>query len=392
MDYYQRACELKDETIANRRHIHTNAEVGLETTKTRAFVMEKLAEYGVEPHECGHGAVATIGSGSPVILLRADMDALPMPEESGEPFACPDGEHAHACGHDFHAAMLLTAARMLKENEAELKGTVKLMFQPAEETFEGARDMIDAGVLENPRPDVALAYHVAAGKMPVGIFMYNDKSAMMYSVDGFRIEVRGRGSHGAYPQNSIDPINAAVHVYLALEAIMAREVDPTKAAVMTVGHFSAGTAANIIPDTAVIEGTIRSNDKGARELMVRRMRETAEKTAEVYGATAEVTALSDVAPLICDPTLTREVVGYMQELPIPNLTPYPGIEASASEDFATVAEQIPSTFMYLSAGYPDERGAYNAHNPKVRFNEDVCDQGPAFLAHCATRWLEEHQA
>lgn len=392
MDYYQRARELKDETIANRRHIHTNAEVGLETTKTRAFVMEKLSEYGVEPRECGHGVTATIGSGSPVILLRADMDALPMPEESGEPFACPDGEHAHACGHDFHAAMLLTAARMLKENESQLKGTVKLMFQPAEETFEGARDMIGAGILEDPRPDAALAYHVAAGKMPVGIFMYNDKSAMMYSVDGFRIEVRGRGSHGAYPQNSIDPINAAVHVYLALEAIMAREVDPTKAAIMTVGRFDAGTAANIIPDTAVLEGTIRSNDKGARELMVRRMREVAARTAEAFGATAEVTALSDVAPLICDPELTREVVGYMQELDIPNLMPYPGIEASASEDFATVAEQIPSTFMYLSAGYPDERGAYNAHNPKVRFNEDVCDQGPAFLAHCATRWLEEHQA
>ncbi len=392
MDYYQRACELKAETVANRRHIHTNAEVGLDTPKTRAFVMEKLAEYGLEPRECGHGVTATLGSGSPVILLRADMDALPMPEESGEPFACPDGKHAHACGHDFHAAMLLTAARMLKENEGELKGTVKFMFQPAEETFEGAKDMIAGGILEDPRPDAALAYHVAGGKMPTGIFMYNDKSTMMYSVDGFRIEVKGHGSHGAYPQNSIDPINAAVHIYLALEAIMAREVDPAKAAVMTVGHIEAGTAANIIPDTAMLEGTIRSNDKGAREVMVRRMREVATKTAEAYGATAEVTSLSDVAPLICDPKLTNEVVGYMKELTIPNLTPYPGIEASASEDFASIAEQVPSTFMYLSAGYPDERGAYNAHNPKVQFNEDVCDQGPALLAHVATRWLEEHQA
>ena len=192
MDYYQRACELKEDTIANRRHIHTNAEVGLETPKARAFVKEKLREYGLEPRDCGHGVVATLGSGSPVILLRADMDALPMPEESGEPFACPDGEHAHACGHDFHAAMLLTAARMLKETEGDLKGTVKLMFQPAEETFEGAKDMIAAGVLEDPKPDVALAYHVAPGQMPVGIFMYNDKNTMMYSVDGFRIEVKGK--------------------------------------------------------------------------------------------------------------------------------------------------------------------------------------------------------
>lgn len=392
MDFYQRACELKDETVANRRHIHTNAEVGLDTPKTRAFVMEKLTEYGLEPRESGHGVTATLGSGSPVILLRADMDALPMPEESGEPFACPDGKTAHACGHDFHAAMLLTAARMLKEAEGELKGTVKFMFQPAEETFEGAKDMIEAGILEDPKPDVALAYHVCAGQMPVGIFMYNDKSTMMYSVDGFKIVVHGRGSHGAYPQNSIDPINAAVHIYLALEAIMAREVDATKAAIMTVGHFEAGTAANIIPDTAMLEGTIRANDKGAREVMVRRMREVATKTAEAYGATAEIITLSDVAPLICDGDLTREIVGYMQELPVPGAMPYPGIEASASEDFATIAEQIPATFMYLSAGYTDERGKYNAHNPKVQFNEDVCDQGPAYLAHCAVRWLESHQA
>ena len=315
-----------------------------------------------------------------------------MKEESGEPFACPDGEHAHACGHDFHAAMLLTAARMLKETEGDLKGTVKLMFQPAEETFEGAKDMIAAGVLEDPKPDVALAYHVAPGQMPVGIFMYNDKNTMMYSVDGFRIEVKGKGSHGAYPQRSIDPINAAVHIYLALEAIMAREVDPTAAAVMTIGKFDAGTAANIIPDTAVLEGTIRANDKDARELMVRRMREVAEATAAAYGATAEVTPLSDVPPLVCDPELTREFVGYMNETGIPGLTPYPGIQASASEDFATIAEQVPSTFMYLSAGYTDERGRYSAHNPKVRFNEDVCGIGPACLAHCAVRWLEEHQA
>lgn len=164
MDYYQRACELKDETVANRRYFHTNAEVGLNCDKAKAYVMEKLAEYGIEPRDCGHGVVATLGAGSPVILLRADMDALPMPEESGEPFACPDGKHAHACGHDFHAAMLLAAARMLKENEGDLKGTVKLMFQPAEETFEGAKDMIAAGVLEDPRPDVALAYHVTPAR------------------------------------------------------------------------------------------------------------------------------------------------------------------------------------------------------------------------------------
>ena len=390
MDFYARACELKDETVRNRRYIHENAETGLELPNTVAFVKQKLEEYGLNPVECGKGVVATLGDGGKCIMLRADMDALPMQEESGEEFACKCGS-AHACGHDFHAAMLLTAARMLKEAEGELQGTVKFMFQPAEETFQGAKNMIEAGVLENPHVDVALAYHVASGQMPVGIYMYNDTGTMMYPVDGFRIEVEGHGAHGAYPHCSVDPINVLVHIYDALEAVLAREVDPSKAAVMTVGQIHAGTANNIIPNDGFMEGSIRSNDTDARELLVRRMREISEKTAEAYGAKANVTMLSEVPPLICDPDLTKTVVGYMSEMNIEGAQPYPGISASASEDFAVVAEKVPSTFMYLSAGYTDERGQYPAHNPKVLFNEDVCPQGCAYLAHCAVRWLEDNK-
>ena len=354
--------------------------------KAKAYVMEKLREYGLEPKECGHGVTATLGKGGKVLLLRADMDALPMPEESGLSFACNTGK-VHACGHDFHAAMLLTAAKMLKENESELKGTVKFMFQPAEETFEGSKDMIEHGILDNPSVDAALAYHVSPGKMPVGIFMYNSTGTMMYSVDGFKITIHGKGAHGAYPQNSIDPINIGVHVYLALEALMAREADPSKSCVMTIGNFEAGTAANIIPDTAILQGTIRTNDPDARELLVRRMKEVTVKTAEVYSGTAEIEMISEVAPLICDSQFTEEIVEYMKELEIPSLTPYPNISASASEDFASIAEKVPSAFMYLSAGYLDERGESPAHNPKVQFNEDVCPIGAACMAHCATRWL-----
>ena len=145
MNYYERAQELNEETIANRRYFHTNAEVGLDMPKAKVYVMKKLTEYGLEPKECGYGVTATLGHGGKCIMLRADMDALPMPEESGEPFACPTGKEAHACGHDFHAAMLLTAAKMLKENESELEGTVKFMFQPAEENFLGSKNMIENG-------------------------------------------------------------------------------------------------------------------------------------------------------------------------------------------------------------------------------------------------------
>ena len=391
MNYYERALELKDETIANRRHIHKNAETGLDLPKTKAYVMEKLTEYGLEPKDCGYGVTATLGKGGKVLLLRADMDALPMPEESGEEFACPTGKEAHTCGHDFHAAMLLTAAKMLKEKEDTLEGTIKFMFQPAEETFEGSRNMIENGILENPPVDAALAYHVSPGKMPIGLFMYNDKDTMMYSVDGFKITIHGKGSHGAYPHVGVDPINIGVHIHLALQELIARESDPTHSCVLTIGQFAGGTAANIIPETAVLQGTIRTNKPEARELLVRRMKEVAEKTAAVYNGTVDIEMISEVPPLICNPKLTDEVVGYMQELGIPGLTPYPGISASASEDFAVIAEKVPSTFMYLSAGYLDERGQYPAHHPKAQFNEYVCPIGAACLAHCASQWLKNNK-
>ena len=391
MNYYERALELKDETIANRRHIHKNAETGLDLPKTNAYVMEELTEYGLEPKDCGYGVTATLGKGGKVLLLRADMDALPMPEESGEEFACPTGKEAHTCGHDFHAAMLLTAAKMLKEKEDTLEGTIKFMFQPAEETFEGSKNMIENGILENPPVDAALAYHVSPGKMPIGLFMYNDKDTMMYSVDGFKITIHGKGSHGAYPHVGIDPINIGVHIHLALQELIARESDPTHSCVLTIGQFAGGTAANIIPETAVLQGTIRTNKPEARELLVRRMKEVAERTAAVYNGTVDIEMISEVPPLICNPKLTDEVVGYMQELGIPGLTPYPGISASASEDFAVIAEKVPSTFMYLSAGYLDERGQYPAHHPKAQFNEDVCPIGAACLAHCASQWLKNNK-
>lgn len=391
MNYYERALELRNETVSHRRWFHTNAEVGLHMPNAQAYVMEQMEKIGLPPKKCGHGVTAVIGKGGKTILLRADMDALPMPEESGEPFACAAGQSAHACGHDFHAAMLLTAAKMLKESESELEGTVKLMFQPAEETFEGAKDMIANGLLENPSIDAALAYHVGAGRMPIGLFMYNSTGPMMFSVDGFKITVKGKGAHGAYPHSAIDPINIGVHIYLALEALIAREADPGKSCVLTIGNFSAGSAANIIPDTALLQGTIRTNDKTSRELLVRRMKECAAKTAEVYGGSAEIEMISQVPPLVCDPKLTEEIVGYMEEMGIPGLTPCPGISTSASEDFATIAEKVPSTFMYLSAGYLDERGDYPAHNPKVQFNEDACPIGASCLAHCAAQWLKNNK-
>ncbi|MDY2847171.1 MAG: M20 family metallopeptidase [Oscillospiraceae bacterium] len=387
MDFYSEAKDMKDELTENRRYFHKNAEVGLDMPIAQEYVMTKLTEYGLEPKKCGHGVTALLGQGAPVLLLRADMDALPMEEMSGESFACTGG-HAHACGHDFHAAMLLSAAKLLKQSESQLKGTVKLMFQPAEETFEGSHDMIENGILENPHVDAALAFHVAPGNMLPGLFMYNAGGVMMNSVDGFHIDIKGKGGHGAYPNLSVDPLNIAAQIYIALEELIAREADPEKTCVLTVGQLHGGNAANIIPDCAFMEGTLRTNDKDEREKLVQRISETAKGIAAVYGGTAEITVLSDVPPLICDKAFTEEMAGYMNELGIAK--PFPDMKANASEDFAVIAEAVPSAFMYLSAGFTDERGDYSAHNPKVRFNEDVLPIGAAGLAHCAVRWLEEH--
>jgi len=386
--YYEQAQQLRSETVSHRRYFHENAETGLTAPKACAYIEEQLRACGIEPVRCGCGITATIGQGESVLLLRADLDALPMAEDSGLPFACRTGTEAHTCGHDFHAAMLLTAAKLLKAQESSLNGTVKLMFQPGEETLTGCRNMLEAGLLSHPTPDAAMACHVSTGHTEPGLCLYNDRSAMMFSVNNFRITVLGKGAHGAYPQDAIDPINIGVHIHLALQELIAREVSPMHACVLTVGQFQAGTAPNIIPDTAVLQGAVRTNHRDAQKQLVRRMREVAERTAAVYGGSVRVEIRTDIPPLYCHGDTTREMVSYLQELPGVQL--HGGVEASASEDFALIAEQIPSAYFYLMAGFSDERGSHNAHDPRVLFCEDVLPIGAAAYAHCAARWLEAH--
>ncbi len=389
MSYFSKALLEKDTLLRQRRYLHQNAETGLHIPKTKAFIKDTLRRERIECSNCGHGLSALIGSGGKTILLRADSDALPMQEESGLPFACPK-DAAHTCGHDLHTAMLLTAAKLLKEDETQLKGTVKLMFQPAEETFEGSCNMMENGILQDPIPDAALAFHVSPGHDSVGLFRYNDTSAAMFSVDSFRITVRGRGSHGAYPQYAVDPINIGIHIHLALQELIARECDPFQKCVVTVGNFSAGSAANVIPDTAVLQGTIRTDNAESRALLNRRLQEVSQNIAKAYGGEAGIEFLSACPPLVCATSLTRDMARYIEELPAPDLRGENSFSASASEDFAFIAEKIPSAFFFLSAGFGDERGNYSAHNPKVQFNEDVLPLGAACYAHCAKRWLEEN--
>ena len=389
MNYYNRALELKEEIITHRRYIHENAETGLNLPKTTTYILETLADYGIEAKRLGHGILATIGHGGKTLLLRADMDALPMKEESGETFACPTGTEGHCCGHDMHAAILLGTARLLKEQETHLKGTVKLMFQPAEETFEGARDMIAAGLFEQAKPDASLALHVMPGHQTPGTFMYNHTGIMMSSVDGFRIHIQGKGGHGAFPQDAINPITIGAHIHIALSELIASEADPAHSCVLSIGHFEAGKAPNIIPHTAFMEGTLRTKNEDARKRLVKRIHEICEYTAKRYGGSITIESLSDMSILKNDPEFTTQMIDFIQELPIPNLNGIPGCSANASDDYAMITSKIPSCYFNLAAGFEDERGDYGVHHPKVRFNEDALPIGASMLAHCTERWLNQ---
>lgn len=390
MNYLERSKELFDETVELRRYLHSNPEAGLYLPNTKSFVKEKLESFGYDVKDCGEGLTTTVGTGGKVLLLRADMDALPMEEDSGLEFASKNKNAAHCCGHDLHTASLLTAAKILKENEDNLQGTVKFMFQPAEEVFLGSKNMVENGILENPKVDAALGFHVAAGRLPINTIAYNSKETMMFSSDNFKITIKGKGAHGAYPHLSIDPINIGVYIYQALQELIAREVDPAHKNVLTIGKFQAGTALNVIPDTAVLEGTIRCDTKESREILVRRLKEVTKRMADVYNGEASVEILADVPPLINDSKLTNEMVGYIKEIN-PEINLYDGISSSASEDFAVICDLVPATFMYVSAGFSDERGNYSAHNPKVQFNEQSLLYIPAYFAQLATKWLENNK-
>ncbi|MBP0960241.1 MAG: amidohydrolase [Oscillospiraceae bacterium] len=385
MDYLKRAEELFSETKENRRYIHKNAETGFDLPKTTVFISEKLKSYGINPIPCGKGITATIGNGSPTILLRADMDALPMKEESGEEFRSENG-NAHTCGHDMHSAMLLTAARMLKETETELMGMVKLMFQPAEELLLGSKNMIENGILLNPKPDVALAFHTAAGKIPTGKFMYNNASAMMSAVRMFRIETKGKGGHGAYPHLSTDALFILFKIYSALSSLVSKEGNPDYKTFLTIGKISAGTAPNIIPESAFMEGSLRSDDNNEVDRIFSRIKEISEYTAKAFKGTVKVTLLSETPVLLCDEKITDLAVKVLSDKGFEGIA---GMKAAASEDFSFIAEKIPSAMIYLSSGFSDERGEYTAHNPKVAFDEEVLKIGAYAYAETARRFLSE---
>lgn len=392
--------EYKDELIAIRREIHANPEVGFELHKTKAYVKSKLEAWGYDVQECGKaGLVTTVGhKEGKVFLLRADMDALAMSEESGESFAATNG-NMHACGHDFHTTMLLGAAKYLKQHEDEIQGVIKLMFQPAEEIFEGAKDMIKNGVLENPHVDNALMVHVAANlPMEEGTVLISAPGISAPAADYFDIEIQGKGAHGSSPNVGVDPINVAAHIIVALQEINAREISLNDDVVLTIGKITGATASNVIPDKIVLGGTLRTYNEEVRANVKERIVNIAKGISMAFRAEASVAFTSGCPTLKNDAAMEGAVANYLQEL----LGPYKAIALSkmaqvsskgggGSEDFAYISQEVPSLMLALAAGQTQKGYVYAQHNPKVRFDENALTNGCAALTYAALRFLEENK-
>ncbi len=404
-DFLRQAQNNQEQLVAHRRFLHEHAETGFDLAETVAYVRRQLEGMGYTPVDCGRaGLVVTAGGKRPgkVFLLRADMDALPVTEQTGLEFACREGR-MHACGHDMHTTMLLGAAKLLKEHEEELQGTVKLMFQPAEEILSGSKDMIEAGVLANPQVDAAMMIHVMAGmKLPTGTVIVSDGGVSAPSADMFTIDIQGKGCHGSMPQNGIDPVTVAAHIVIALQEITAREVSISEPGLLTIGSVQAGISYNAIPDSARLMGSMRSFSEETRTLMKKRLEEIVSGVAATFRAQASVSFDSGCPSLKNDAALSKAVTGFAKELlgmdKAVNQSEFlerAGGNAKkltgGSEDFAYVSQKVPSIMLALAAGGPDEGYTYPLHHPKVTFDEKVLSMGSAVYAYLAMRWLEEHE-
>ena len=392
--------------IKHRRYLHMHPELGFDLKLTKEYVKNELSAMGYDPIECGKcGLIALAGSpeSGKTILLRADMDALPISEQTNIDFCSETEGQMHACGHDLHTAMLLGAARILKDYEQELKGTVKLMFQSSEETLEGAKDMLKHHVLENPSVDAGMMIHVMPG-MPfsTGTAIICDGGVSAPAADYFQINIQGKGCHGAMPELGIDPIHIASHIVIALQELHARELSMSDDAVLTIGTFQAGNANNVIPDTARLTGTLRAFDENVRKRIKLRLTEISTGIAKTFRGRAEVTFTSGCPTLLNDDSLSKNITNYCKELlgrdmafsqsDLNNITKttIKTAKATGSEDFSYISHEIPTVMVALAAGNTENGFSYPLHHPKVTFDENVLPYGAAIYSYSAIKWLEEH--
>jgi amidohydrolase len=390
MDKIKKAiASITEEVIAMRRDFHAHPELGFEEHRTAQKVEQYLQGLGITTNRVAKTGVVGMLEGaakSPVLLLRADLDALPIEEDSSAPYCSVNPGVMHACGHDAHIAMLLGAAKVLSEMPENLAGSLKLIFQPNEENA-GALQMIEEGVLDNPQVDAAMGLHVwtplESGKIGVCA------GAVMGGLDIFKITVKGLGGHTGYPETAIDPLIAAADIIMSAQRIQTREISLMKPTVIMFGRISGGTKANIIPDNVTMEGSIRTlYAEKDKDSPVIRLKNLVERVCALHGCESEVEWYRENIPLVNDPAMAQlaaaaalEVTGSQQQ--IINLA------CMASEDFSEFSARVPGVFVFLGTGNELKGSHYPHHNPCFDIDEETLPLGVEMFVRFALRFFQK---
>lgn len=375
---------LQAQLVEWRRCLHQNPELGFQEQVTAAFIAQKLQAWGIA-HQTGvaqTGVVAVIEGThpGPVLGIRADMDALPIQEANQVPYRSQTDGRMHACGHDGHVAIALGTAYHLAQHRDQLHGTVKILFQPAEEGPGGAKPMIEAGALENPKLDAIIGLHLW-NNLPLGMVGVRP-GAMMAAVELFDITIQGRGGHGAMPHQTVDAIVVGAQVVNALQTIVARNLDPIQSGVVTVGTFQSGTARNVIADSAQLNGTVRYFDPKLTDFFETRIRDVVAGICQGFGATCHVTYQRLYPPVINDgaiANLVRSVAENVVETPIGVV---PDCQTMGGEDMSFFLQAVPGCYFFLGSANVEKGLAYPHHHPRFDFDETALGLGVEMFIRC----------
>lgn len=386
----ERAQDIAPRIVALRRAIHAEPELGLDTPLTLAKVRSELADLPLEWREATSctGAVAVLKGPrpGPAVLLRGDMDALPMPEHSGVEFASTVPGRMHACGHDTHTAMLAGAARLVAAQRGDLAGEAHFMFQPGEEGYHGARFMIEDGLLD-PLPAAAFALHVMPN-FRHGV-LASRTGALLAAADQLEIVVEGRGGHASMPHHAADPVPVACEIVTAIQAMVTRRYAATEATVITISQLDAGSAHNVIPDRAALKGTIRTLSPERRQAVRLDLRRLAEGIAAAHDCSASLTFTDGFPPTINDGRAVELAAAVAAELPDGQFETLDS-PIMGAEDFSYVLEKVPGAMAFLGVAPPGDDWASRCgiHSPRMMVDESALPRGSAFLAGCALRFLQ----
>jgi amidohydrolase len=381
---------LQSSIVEWRRILHQKPELAFQEQITAQFIQQKLESWGIE-HQTGiakTGIVATIKSNSPgkVLAIRADMDALPIQEANEVDYRSQHDGKMHACGHDGHTAIALATAYYLSQHQSDFSGTVKIIFQPAEEGPGGAKPMIEAGVLNNPDVDAIIGLHLW-NNLPLGTVGIRS-GALMAAVECFRLSILGKGGHGAMPDQTVDSIIVASQIVNALQTIVSRNVKPLDSAVVTVGELHAGTALNVIADTARMSGTIRYFSPELEILIRERLEAIIAGVCQMHGAKYELNHWQLYPPTVNDSAIAELVRSVAAEVVETPLGIVPECQTMGGEDMSFFLQQVPGCYFFLGSANPAKGLAYPHHHPRFDFDETALGMGVEMFVRCVEKFLD----